>query len=338
MPTYPFGLRPKSIAAILDNTFRLYRRNFAAICLFGLLIGGLGQLITQLIQILLVGGTPVTEYQNLLSAYGNMLSGYGNPYFGNFGAVYQDFGAILGASTIMMLLNMIVNIFVTSFVIGGIVGIAAGYAHGNTAKPAVWFGSAGRRYGRLTLTGFARLLFNGISYAALSIGALIIFAVVFLAAFYSLAISVIGMLAVILAVVVLASWPELFFPVAIVENKYGFQGIGRAFSLFFKNFWRMSGLLILVWLITLIINLPLSLIPTILPLLGLTDPGLISAGVYWGSVILSVLVGALTTPVLPIATTLIYLDIRVRREGYDIALKQRDQALKAAGEWNRGDR
>ena len=336
MPDYPFGLRPKSIAVILDNTFRLYRRNFKAIALFSLLIGGLGQLLVQFITALLMDGTSVADVQSMVLSSSNMLEDFFSS--GDVAMSYQNIWDMMGTSMGSILLSLAITIFVSSLITGGVVSIAAGYYHGETDSPVGWLRRIGRMYGRVALTGFAQLLFIGMTSFVAAIAAVLVLVLLVLAfANAPVVLSVLG-IALIVVVLALSFWPELIFPVAIIENKFGFMGFSRTLALYFKNFWRVAGLLVLVWLITLMINLPLSLLYMIWPMLEVS--GLAgSVVVYWAGTILSVVVSALTAPLMPIAMTLGYLDIRVRREGYDIALRQRDQASRSSeipDPWDRG--
>ena len=334
--SYPFGLSPMGIGSILDHTFRIYRRNFAAIALFCLLIGGLGQFLVLLLQSLLLGGAYATSIQGLFSSYINLLSG-DNIYSPDYAQDTMRYATnVLGALVMPMLLGLLTSLFVTPFVTGGVVNITAAYYHGVVDKPAVWFGRVRQTYGKLVRTGFARMVCMGASILALFF---VFFVIAFAIGIITAAISgviagiffvfflIVFIAVVAAAIVVLISWIEMLYPVAVVENQYGFRGIGRSFKIFTKNFWKIVLLIILCGSIATAVTMPLQMVTVAFAFMSEGFPYLLMSVI---SNVISALLTALTAPLLPIAITLAYFDTRIRREGYDIAVRQRDQTSAEA--------
>jgi hypothetical protein len=113
---------------------------------------------------------------------------------------------------------------------------------------------------------------------------------------------------------VLIRW-AVAMPALFAEGVGPVKAVGRSWSLTRDNWWRTLGILLLVSIMVSLIQAALGALFTgiaaVIP--GLSDD--IQAGlVTTVSTLISALVGALS----PIAITLLYLDLRVRKEGLDL--------------------
>ena len=109
-------------------------------------------------------------------------------------------------------------------------------------------------------------------------------------------------------------------PVLMMERTGVLAALGRSWSLTAGYFWRNLGVIVVAVIVTGAISgvasLPISLITS----------GLISLGTefLWiagaASVLLAALLSALVTPFLAAITSLLYVDIRMRKEGLDVEL------------------
>jgi hypothetical protein len=113
---------------------------------------------------------------------------------------------------------------------------------------------------------------------------------------------------------VLIRW-AVAMPALFAEGVGPVKAVGRSWSLTRANWWRTLGILLLVSIMVSLIQAALGALFTgiaaVIP--GLSDD--IRAGlVTTVSTLISALVGALS----PIAITLLYLDLRVRKEGLDL--------------------
>ncbi len=112
---------------------------------------------------------------------------------------------------------------------------------------------------------------------------------------------------------------------ALVLEKRGIRGaIRRAWGLSRHAFWRLTGTTLVVgalaWLVFFVVELPLVLVGGLLTLLVDLTP---SADAALTSVLLNVstlLAAALVVPFVAGATTLLYVDQRMRKEGFDLVL------------------
>jgi membrane-anchored glycerophosphoryl diester phosphodiesterase (GDPDase) len=85
-------------------------------------------------------------------------------------------------------------------------------------------------------------------------------------------------------------------PAALLEGLGPTAALSRSSALVKKNWWRVLGITLVVALISAAISLILGMIPTV------------------GAILASILV----TPIYMIASTLLYYDLRVRKEGYSL--------------------
>ena len=115
--------------------------------------------------------------------------------------------------------------------------------------------------------------------------------------------------------------------VVIVEGRLGFQALRRGWDLTRRRFWPSATFIIVVYLLTLIgAGIPDSLINAVLRRALAGDATLYS--------VLQALLNWLTTtlalPLTVIGKTLLYLDLRVRAEGLDLALAAQPEGAPAA--------
>jgi len=112
----------------------------------------------------------------------------------------------------------------------------------------------------------------------------------------------------------------------MLESASAGKSIGRSFFLVQKGFWHACGVLVVLYLIllipTLLVTLTLQMLvggsslfsptPFTSTARAITDTA--QALIYFASI----LVGVILAPLQGIGKTLIYFDLRVRHEGYDL--------------------
>ena len=110
----------------------------------------------------------------------------------------------------------------------------------------------------------------------------------------------------------------LSIPIIILEKKSASQALARAWALSRRRFWWIFGIALLVWLL----NWAITIGPAILAqslVLSLTDIVNLTVSTVLQQLVLF-LIRILVLPVPLLAFILIYLDMRVRTEGLDLAL------------------
>ena len=124
-------------------------------------------------------------------------------------------------------------------------------------------------------------------------------------------IEAVGTVLLILPAVAAMAMLTTTIPALAIEGCGPFKAVGRSWQLTRTRFWGALGATLLIALVDLVLALALS---------GL---GLLFEPFDWAWVVDSVLIGVaalVTTPFVAAATTLLYLDLRVRAEGLDIEL------------------
>jgi hypothetical protein len=155
---------------------------------------------------------------------------------------------------------------------------------------------------------------------------------------------VVGGIAVLgaLAALVLTIWFAIMFrmagPVVVLEREGPARSLGRSWRLVQRSFWRVLGITVLAGLIVLVtagvLQIPFSLIAgavgggnSFLPGSGGSVLGLLISAVG------GIVAGAVARPISAGVAVLLYVDLRMRREGLDLVL----QTAAASGSTPTGD-
>src|SRR5205807_5938828 len=129
------------------------------------------------------------------------------------------------------------------------------------------------------------------------------------------------------------SW-SLAFPVLVAEGARGTDALRRSFRLVRGRWWPTFGALALAFLfqlfLGLIVGIPLGL------LTANWDSG--SAAAIVLTAVVSVLSSVITTPFMAAVLVLIYFDLRVRKEGFDLELLSQGVGIPGAALPDRGPR
>ncbi|WP_083931722.1 glycerophosphoryl diester phosphodiesterase membrane domain-containing protein [Nocardiopsis salina] len=126
----------------------------------------------------------------------------------------------------------------------------------------------------------------------------------------------------------------LAMPIVVLERIGPISALARSWRLTQGNWWRMFGIVLLtlaiVFAVTMLLTFALGLFALI--------PTMIAEGADWGmtaatavGVLVEALTYSITTPFLAAVTTLLYVDLRMRREGLDLRLHRVAQQGVAVG-------
>ena len=319
-----FALQERSAGKIVGDSFRIYFSRFSKYSVFTLAIYFVflliyGCLMTQqLIQIL-----SFLHYDELLAVLAtrnaSMIENFVMYYFGTEQAVMQALLGVLPAvfafSGIAAGFGLLNSILVEPLVYGGIANVTMGTLHGVEDTAGGWLKRTFHFYGKLIRTGLAILVCSLAFGLAIALCLLLLMGITALligggsigGSMIGLIIAMAGYLAVIFAALVYSAWIYQIYPVCAGEAKFGFEAVGRAFTLLKKKFWKCLGVTVLMLLIIEGISMVISLVFSF---------GGNSLSGMWITSIGSALVGALVTPLMLIAETLLNADIRYTEENY----------------------
>ncbi|MDX1377745.1 MAG: hypothetical protein R3307_02760 [Anaerolineales bacterium] len=283
------SLRPLKLGELLDQAIRLYRRNFLTF-----------------IGIIAVVYVPITILQTASSA---LLS-----------SSILDFTPsapeeIFSRSSYWIgMLSTLLLAFLQIFLVQGIATGALAHAVGNSYL--------GKKTGILEA-------YRGIGKSLLSLlGALLLLGLFSIAAFlWWVIIPCLGWFTGLGMIVFLAgAIAPLTAPAVVLEGNGAFEGVRRAWSLARRRFWPLLGYILVLYLFSLlIVNGPAGIVGAVLT--GAAGSGSFSDPntYFMVTTIIQARVSLVATliyyPLQMTAFTLIYFDLRVRTEGFDIAIQ-----------------
>ena len=124
----------------------------------------------------------------------------------------------------------------------------------------------------------------------------------------------------------------------VLERQGPAHALGRSWRLVRKSFWRVFGILLLALLIVFVassvLRLPFAVISAMFssgsaPLAQAIQPSVASLVI---GAVGSIVAGAITQPISAGVTVLLYVDLRMRREGLDLALQTATSDAQAPGD------
>ena len=277
----PIRFRPMPLPELLDELFRLYRRHFSLIVAVSLLVA-----LPALVWSLVTG-----IYRLNSASYANLFTttGSATPSFNS-----QQFSNLLG----ILALGLIGGFFLLPISLGAVFRAITDVALG---RPAT-IGSVLRE----TLARYLPLL----GLVALGILMLIGWIIAETIGFILL---ILPGFAVFCGAVYLAVRWSLVLAAMMAEDIGPIRSLGRSWNLVRGSWWRTFGILLIVWVMWLVISYGLLILFTVIA-------ALFSTGDFQAAVVqvAGTLLGAVLTPIWSIAITLLYFDLRVRKEGLDL--------------------
>jgi hypothetical protein len=315
-------LRPMTLGTILGASFQVLRRNPKPTFGAALIVQG----VVTLVSVLVVGLVAVFAFGRAASA---------SP---------EDQESVLAGAFAATALSSIIPIVLSLIAIALLQGIivleVARASVGEKLKlSGLWRLGRGRLW---ALVGWVLIVTGAV---VVGLGILVGIIVVIVATGGQAGIVAGVLLGILLAIGVLVIWFWLstklsLVPSAIVlERRTIGAAVGRSWSLTQGYFWRTLGITLLV---SVILNLAanvvttpfaviFSVLPTVLAPTGDPTPTLVVGGLsYLLLLMVSALVAAVASVVQSATTALIYVDLRMRKEGLDLRL-QRFVEERAAG-------
>ena len=292
------ALRPLRLGELLDQAIRLYRRNFVTF---------IGIIALVYVPLMVLQTASTTLLGSSLADIAN--SRTPEEIFSN----YAYWGGMLATITI----GFLQFVFVQGIATGA---LTRAVADNYLGKPTSIL-DAYRGIGRSWLTLVGALLFIILVAIAITIW----WIVPCIGWFTGL-----GMLAFLGAAI-----SPMVAPVVVLEKRGIIESVRRAWFLVRRRFWPVLGTILVLYLFNvLIVNGPLAIVNAILsavtPSFGDSTAQLVITAII--QAVVSVVFILIYYPLQMTAFTLIYFDLRVRTEGFDLALltsSDAEQALSA---------
>lgn len=132
-----------------------------------------------------------------------------------------------------------------------------------------------------------------------------------------------------LLVWVAVPWWGVGLPALLVERVGPIRSLSRGFDLVRRHWWRTAGILLLLLLLNWLLSYPILILiggagalAAFVPFL----PEIVKGGLFYAGTVIS---SALLVPIFELGRTVVYLDLRVRNEAYD--LQRLAEQVVAAG-------
>ncbi|MGV8857707.1 hypothetical protein [Rhodoglobus sp.] len=305
-------LRPMTLGTVLSASLMVLRRNPRPI--FGLSLAIMG--IVTVASLILVGIITFSGLERTLSA-------------SDVDAATIEAGAT--ASVILAALFAVALSLIGGSILQGIVSVevARGAVGEKLRLRGLWAAAKGRLW---ALIGWSALVavatFIGI--VALALVAALFFAIGGTAGTIFGVLAVIGGIVIGLIVMAWLGTSLALVPSALMIERLTLgRAIRRSWSLVSGSFWRTFGILALILVIvqtvSSVVTAPLSFIGglgvSLLNPTGNEEAAMASfIGLYVVTMILSVAIGAVTIIIQSAAPALLYIDLRMRKEGFDLEL------------------
>jgi hypothetical protein len=288
-------LRPLTVGDVLDGSFRVLRATFATVALVILVVQGPYQLLSSLVLF-----TTLPELLDPVAMERLVTEG-------SFEVDLAVRALAYGGGA------MIVGLLVQVLVGGALAWVALRTDRGEDATVGAAlrasFAVSGATMGGTVLVGFVGLgvlltlaTLVGVTFAiAVPLGVVLLLAAI--------------PAAVILAAAFFGAF-YLVLPIAVAEEQGPWRTFQRAIWVVRRRFWRVVGLMLLLVLVIAAVSLGFSLA------LGFLS-GLAGSWRWVVEGVTATATAILTVPIAIFAALLLYLDARVRLEGYDLEVRAR---------------
>ncbi|KGM10013.1 hypothetical protein N869_05820 [Cellulomonas bogoriensis 69B4 = DSM 16987] len=291
-------LRPLGLGEVLDGAFRAIRANPAVMFGISAVVITLTVLLDSLVQ------------WYLFSDLGQLMMLEVEP---DAEVVLGELVGLAGGSTLSMLVSIIATTLLTGILI---LSVSRSVIGQRISVAAAWQRTLPRILPLLGLTLLVILLLFLVP-AVVIVGAVLLFAAEAWAAAFGL--MVLGSIASIVWMAWIAVRTLLSTAALMLEEQGVLGGFRRGWELSRGSFWRLLGYYLLVSMVVgvvaSIIVFPAAMIPAMLQLDPLGDPVAIAS-----SAVATIIASVLTTPFSAAVFALLYIDLRIRREGLDVEL------------------
>lgn len=298
-PVSTSGLRPRSIGELLDAAFTLYRRNFLLL----VAIAAVVQLPYAVLQLVVYRVADIGGRLGSLQTFGTTINNQGgrltpeqsSQLTGDIGAFAVYIGVLL----------------VVQYFIVYPLSLAA-TTHAVSSRyldQAVSVGGSYRAALGMWRSLIAMILLLAVMIGGLFVGAIVLAVLTGAAALVFLLVLVVGVFAIVVLVRTTVAAQTI-----VIERTSGRGGLRRSWHLTGGFFWRIVGIMLVLGILQAIVGAVLALPAAALASgLSLDTQQMISQAVSAASAIF-------VAPVTLVTLTLLYYDLRIRREGFDLEM------------------
>jgi len=316
-------LRPLGLGDILNGAVTLARRNPAATF-------GLAAIVMTVYGVVSAGvegiyRTRLATDETTLRSGQSLTSQQAAHLFGSF------FGALVPIVGVTVVLSLVLNAALTGM-LSAVIG--RGVLGRTTSLRQAW--QAGRVGAVLGATLLLFLL--GVAVLVPVAAAVVVLALLHLTP-VAVLLGVVGGIGAVVFEVLLVIRLSLTLPAVVLERISPGAAIRRSWQLSHGSFWRLFGILVLTAIIVIVaadvLGIPFSILGAVI---GGGSSGLLGIATTTSAVSLivgaigSILAATVTRPISAGVNVLLYVDLRMRREGLDLTLRDAAQNQTLTGE------
>jgi len=316
-------LRPLALGDILNGAVNYARRNPATTFGYAAILG----VVSGVIATIVLG-----IYRARLASNEAILRSGAAPTSPHF---EHALGALYLALLAIFLVEIVLGLVTTAILTGMLSAVIGRGVLGRTTD----LGTAWRE-GRVGAVLLATLLLF-----LLSVGVLVPLAVVvFVLALLNLTpvailLAVLGSIGAIVFEILLWVRLNLTLPAVVLERISPVEAIKRSWQLSRGSFWRLFGIILLTWLIvvvaTYVLVLPFDILGAVVshaPLRSFASAATNSTTALIIAAVGAVVAATVTRPISAGVNVLLYVDLRMRREGLDLTLRNAAQSETLTGD------
>ncbi len=293
------GLRPRGVGELLDSAFTLYRRNFLLL----VAIAAVVQVPFALISLIVF---EITDIGGRLSDLQNLTRDISNQNFvltpGQSSALLSDVGGLVAYFASVFILQFLVVYPLSQAATTS--AVSARYLDQPSSVRASYAAALTRWRSLIAMIGWLVLLVA----VPLTVGVLIAVLI------GSNALLTLVVLAVVVFYVIILVRTTVAPQAVVLERLSGWAGIRRSMRLTDRSFWRILGIRILLGIIQGIAATAITL-----PVNAVISGSSLTTQELVGQVAQAV-VAVFIAPITLVTLTLLYYDLRIRREGFDIEM------------------
>ncbi len=293
------ALRPRGIGELLDGAFSLYRRNFLLL----VAIAAVVQVPFAVVQLIVFSLADLGNRFNSLQDLSRTAPNQGVLTPAQNAQLTGDVGAFLAYLGVVFVLQFLVVYPLSQAATTS--AVSARYLDQSATVGSSYRAALSRWRPLVAMVLWLTLVIAGTLGVAVLLGALT----------GSGAVAVIFILAGLAFFIVVVVRTTLAPQAIVIERLSGRAGLRRSWRLTDGSFWRVLGIRVLLWLLQVIMGLVLSL-----PFTAIASATASSGTQQMISQIVQAVTTIFVAPITLVTLTLLYYDLRIRREGFDIEM------------------
>ncbi|HUS62327.1 MAG TPA: hypothetical protein VMY34_09025 [Acidimicrobiales bacterium] len=298
--TGPLPLHPMTVADIFDGAFKLLKANARSLFVIVLVLVGPAQVLAAFATRGLLGGE-------------SFLTAFTDPTVIDSTAQTQSFWEAAAS-----FLAVILQLLLLPFIGGAISRVVAASYLGEELAPGPALRAVFRRGGSLFAAFLLVHVAELLPFLVLGIVGIVLVAAGAFSGGAATAVGVIGFIALVgfggLWAVAAMPFFVVVAPAVVVEDLGPIRSCRRSIELVRRRYWPVLGMALLSGLVASMLGNMLGIGPQIVAAL---------IGFKWGWIIVAaggIFVSLVVTPFVAIVATLLYFDLRIRTEGFDLAV------------------